>query len=830
MVSSRAVLTYVLQRTSSSVALAVLGVLVSAALAVATSISAHAQADDPWAPVSARVNQLVTDGVAPGVGLRIEYQGETVYDQSFGTWSGDPNWSTDKVINIASSTKMASAEAIMTLVDQGKLSLSERVTRVLPWFDDHDPEKASITLGELLSHTSGLPGNQDGNGNNTEPPCLGEPDLTLEACVHEIADTPLAYSPGGGFAYGGADFQVAGLMAQVVSGESFVDFFKRTLVEPCGLNWSWNSTSNPRVAGGSSTNTASMMRILAIQRTNGSCGDQRILSPAATELMRRDYSGGLPIIYSPRTGPQSYGLGVWRDIVTRDDVATSVSSPGAFGSYPWVDLANGYTAHLSMLTRTPQGVDDAVADLRPLILRALGLPPAPNPISSDSLMAKVRRYAQLPDHLSGTPRSAKTLAWIARKLRRDGLRLHRQHYVYPRFIPTRVSLRAGTREVASRAIAPLLYSGRTGPGGVSGQLYDGGNGIFDQHAVAGKIVVVDIAYVANARGTNLDQAVEAAAAGGARGLVAVTEGVGDYPKWDDTNARTGTGGLPVLLVGKHSGAPVIAAARAGEQGRVVLQAETGRSCETDIYGTLRGSDPRRKVIVGTPASSMVPAASERGSGVAGMLGLARYYSRFPRVERSESLVFLATSGHEVGFLGLPALIRARERWFEDSDAYVHLGASIGAPTETELADGTIQTVETPDPSGSLYSSENPLLDQTIPNAFTESGVVLRQTQPHLRDPGEQAYAYHVGVPIVSFSGASLFFHTAGDLPDRVDPTLLGREVEGFRRSIDAITAMPAGALRAANGQAAAYGAAIDPDVGLPPSAVQFPRPVRKCIA
>lgn len=154
----------------------------------------------------------------------------------------------------------------------------------------------------------------------------------------------------------------------------------------------------------------------------------------------------------------------------------------------------------------------------------------------------------------------------------------------------------------------------------------------------------------------------------------------------------------MLLVGKKSGAGLLADAAANESADLTLQARLGTATDFDVWGVLPGSDPSRRVFVGTPASSFVPASSERGGGVAILLGLARHYALEPRSQRPETLVFLATSGHEVGFLGLEALIEARGPWFTDADAYVHMGASLGAPTGVEDPDGSVTVTPVP-PAG-----------------------------------------------------------------------------------------------------------------------------------
>jgi hypothetical protein len=445
-----------------------------------------------------------------------------------------------------------------------------------------------------------------------------------------------------------------------------------------------------------------------------------------------------------------------------------------------------------------------------------GQSPAPvteDPLSAPSLMTTVAQYARFPNHLSDTPTSAAVLDEFSAALGAAGLRLGEQAFTYPKFGVSAVGLSAGGTSVPPAAIAPYLYSGTTGPGGVTATLISGGNGVFDASEVAGKIVVVSLSSPNNSNSPNLYPAIEAAVEGGAKALVGVTQTVGDYPKWENSNARRGTGPMPVLLVGKQSGAAVIAAAQSGKTGTVTLDADTSDlACERDVWGELEGADPSRRVFIATPVSSFTPSASEHGSAYAIVLGLARHYAALPVSARPETLVFMAIGGHEVGWLGLQALLNSSHgAWFRDADAYVHLGSGLGAPTAKEEPNGTVVTTPIPDPSGQLHDSENPLLEPSTVEDFAAAGVPTKNKPPHEASGGEQTYAYAAGIPMVSFSGSSLYFHTAGDLSSIVDPTILTKHADAFRRAVDRISALSAGQLKAANSTAEAFGEAIDPD-------------------
>jgi hypothetical protein len=440
------------------------------------------------------------------------------------------------------------------------------------------------------------------------------------------------------------------------------------------------------------------------------------------------------------------------------------------------------------------------------------------PLSAGSLMATIERYASRPDHLSGTAAGAAAESEFTGALAAAGLKVCEQAFIFPRFTPTAVGLSVEGTAVPAAAIAPLLYSGATGPTGTTAPLVYIGETenketvSFTRSQVEGKIVVAKIPYQTNSKALGLDPAIEAAVEDGAAGFVAVTSVVGDYPKWEDTNARRGTGTLPVLLVGKTSGAAVVAAAEAGKTATLTLAADhTGASCDRDVWGELEGADPSRRVYVGVPVSSYTPSASEHGTGYAIVIGLARLYASLPKSQRPETLVFIGLGGHEIGWLGLQALLASREgSYLKEADAYIHLGSALGAPEAKEepFGSGTIVTSTAADKTGRLHDSENPLLVPGVIEDFKAAGAEAPETPPFTASGGEQTNAFAAGIPTASFSGASLYFHTAGDTPSTIDQSILEHQADAFRRVVDRITAIPAGKLKAENSVAAQHGAEI----------------------
>jgi CubicO group peptidase (beta-lactamase class C family) len=148
---------------------------------------------------------------------------------------------TDCVFWIASQSKPITATALMMLVDEGRVKLDDPVEKHLPEFggqmvvaerdNDHvllRKPKHPITIGNVLSHTSGLPFSSP-----IEKPTL---DLfPLECRVRSYTMLPLEFEPDSKNAYANAGINTAGRIIEVVSGMPFEIFLDERLFKPLGM-------------------------------------------------------------------------------------------------------------------------------------------------------------------------------------------------------------------------------------------------------------------------------------------------------------------------------------------------------------------------------------------------------------------------------------------------------------------------------------------------------------------------------------------------------------------------------------------------------------------
>lgn len=277
---------------------------------------------------------LVAQANLPGASLVVVEDGATIFASDYGSYGPTTRQP------IASASKVVSALVIARLVDRGVLAWDMRIGDLKP---SAPADKHPITLRQLFSHTSGLRAFDSG--------CLGSQDTTLAACSEQILALPLSRPPGTCFAYGGNSMQVAGHLAELATGRSWDDLFIDEVATPLGLtatDYAFNSTEpgyvrvpNPRIAGGVRSTARDLARIAALIARGGVHEGTALVTPATIDVLLDDQTFGVPYASSPDPSSYGYGIGLWRNRLDAAGRASMVASPGAFGTWPWVDSVAG---------------------------------------------------------------------------------------------------------------------------------------------------------------------------------------------------------------------------------------------------------------------------------------------------------------------------------------------------------------------------------------------------------------------------------------------------------------------------------------------------------
>jgi len=291
------------------------------------------------AEVKNMIDNYVRSDRLQGAALLLVKDNQVIYSGAFGEYSENT------VIPIASGSKWLSAATIVTLVDDGTIALDDPISQYLPNFTG---EKGSITIRQLLSHTSGLP---------SKVPCMADRAITLAECVNQISRVELLAYPGTEFRYGGASFQIAARVAEVATGKSWNTLFEEKIKIPLNMvNTSYGTTLNPRIDAGAISTIGDYGNFLQMMLNDGVFNGSQILSKASIREMERNHTDGVTIAFSPQTAihTEGYGLGLWREIVDNNGQPIQVSSPGGLGFSPWIDRQRNLFGVFLTRDRLPQ--------------------------------------------------------------------------------------------------------------------------------------------------------------------------------------------------------------------------------------------------------------------------------------------------------------------------------------------------------------------------------------------------------------------------------------------------------------------------------------------
>jgi CubicO group peptidase (beta-lactamase class C family) len=249
----------------------------------------------------------------------------------------------DNVFWIASMTKMFAGGSIMMLVDEGKVSLDDPVTRFIPqlekWMvveekdESHVLLKAlvrSVKVRHILSHTSGL------TGLSELQQTTGADSTPLKARALSSVTGPLQWQPGEKYAYGNQGMNIAARIVEIVSGLPYEEFLQKRFFDPLGMTETtfWPSDAQvarlagaygpnkeksgyarggvgfltkpysdhvhrfPEAGGGLFSTTHDIFRYGLMLANDGELDGKRYLSHAAIDELRKEQTGTTKVNYS----------------------------------------------------------------------------------------------------------------------------------------------------------------------------------------------------------------------------------------------------------------------------------------------------------------------------------------------------------------------------------------------------------------------------------------------------------------------------------------------------------------------------------------------------
>jgi CubicO group peptidase (beta-lactamase class C family) len=168
----------------------------------------------------------IADGRVQGASIavrQIDADGANRFVRNFGTAKG-----TEPIFLLASITKPMTAAVVMTLVDEGKLSLDDKVVTFFPAFTGDGRE--TITVRHLLTHTAGLPDML------ADDEMLREKGAGLSAYREGAIKAPLKFAPGTKYSYASMGILLSAEIAQKITSKRIDQLAEERVFKPLGMN------------------------------------------------------------------------------------------------------------------------------------------------------------------------------------------------------------------------------------------------------------------------------------------------------------------------------------------------------------------------------------------------------------------------------------------------------------------------------------------------------------------------------------------------------------------------------------------------------------------
>jgi D-alanyl-D-alanine carboxypeptidase len=197
---------------------------------LALALSLHALAPASADRVDDYVRAEMRKEHVPGVSVAVVRGDKVVVARGYGLANVELAAPATKetVYELLSITKQFTAAAILMLVQEGKLSLDERISRYLP---DVPAAWSEITVRHLLTHTSGIPDYTDVRGWFETI----RQDRTPEDLLKPVREEPLQFTPGTQWRYSNAGYYLLGMILEKVSGRTWAQFLSERIFQPLGM-------------------------------------------------------------------------------------------------------------------------------------------------------------------------------------------------------------------------------------------------------------------------------------------------------------------------------------------------------------------------------------------------------------------------------------------------------------------------------------------------------------------------------------------------------------------------------------------------------------------
>ena len=333
------------------------------------------------------IQRHIDAGEISGAVTLVARRGRIVHFEAHGLMDMESKRPMEKgaIFRLASMSKPITGVAVMMMMEEGKLRLSDPVSKFLPQFRNPKvavpwsqtdgfyviPANRELTIRDLLTHTNGLM--TGGLGSKAGPPRPAEGD-TLASYIPRLGSVPLDFQPGTQWAYSGyAGPDTLSRIVEIVSGQPYDEFLRTRVFEPLGMkdtffyppdskrsrlvtlyrkspdglvkaeNQDGFSLKTYFSGGGGLMSTAEdYLQFAEMLLDGGELNGRRLLSPRTVDLMASNHVGDM---FNGKLGRPAHGMGYGLLVgIVEDGVAAglrvsngSFGWDGAYGTQTWID-------------------------------------------------------------------------------------------------------------------------------------------------------------------------------------------------------------------------------------------------------------------------------------------------------------------------------------------------------------------------------------------------------------------------------------------------------------------------------------------------------------
>jgi len=330
----------------------------------------------------------------------------------------------DTIFRIASMTKPIVSVGALMLVDAGKLRLDDPVSRYIPEFADvpvfagmHDGRveltalEQPITIHHLLTHTSGLPGDDPHPAIAPDDDVLGDLGYPLPELMRRLASRPLVHQPGRGWTYSWSH-HVLGRVIEIAADRPLDEYLDSAIFRPLGMvdtgfwvppekldrlaavyeskdgglhrvdtPWANRFATRPIMLGGGGglvSTALDYFRFTRMLEGRGELDGARLLKPETVQLMTRNHLSAdlCPLTFGDHVAEgEGYGLGF--GVIVEQSGGGLAGPEGTYGwsgvwlTHFWIDSMNQLTG-IFMVQSEPFMWDSVGVKFRSLVYRAPG--------------------------------------------------------------------------------------------------------------------------------------------------------------------------------------------------------------------------------------------------------------------------------------------------------------------------------------------------------------------------------------------------------------------------------------------------------------------------